>query len=970
MSPTRFLPLAATLLWLCAALLPSFAHEAPAVATFPKRPFVLLNEDELAALRTDLAKPGWKADLYHADRGFAVMSSGRGVRANADLWLKRSIEIPARGGHFHLFFCVDGDRLEFPKDQRFVPGPYRCPKCGRLYSGEKYEAALRRIVHGWLSQAARDLALVAAIEHKPQYAAKAAEILLKYAAAYPGPHTTTVKGGMIYQSLDEAMWVIPLAQAYDLICDDLSPDQRTRIETFLRTVAQGLQRCGTRGNWGSWHLSAVGVVGYAIEDRELIGWATEHFKLQIRDQLGDDGLWPESVHTYHFFPLLAFADFAEAAWHDGTDLYHWEAKPGKSLLLMFSAPLQYAYPDLRLPAINDGWFQSFLPADLYELAYHRTHDPRFAWVLANGYRPGAAPAGRVNTDPRDSLRSGLYAFLFGGPILTNGTPPPGTSVNFPVLGICMLRSTNGATLSFDYGPFLGHGQLDKMGITLFAHRKLWLADYGTPGYGASILPWYESTFAHNTVVVDGKSQARTGENNVKLWLGGPDIEAAQSETAEAYPGVTQTRTVVRIGDYFVVADRLKSESEHTYDLYLHSEGALSLDSGLPNAQPVKPPVRWIEQLRVGPPTPAVSGRWAEDGNGVGFWVGGNGPITPISGQCPAESGSRKVHLLLARQHARAAEFVTVLYPYAGKLALAVESRGEELTIRHGSSSDVLRLRLGQVAPRARAAAVGDTTPRALLRQLAYLHVLEPHVAIVVLEEDMAFDLVSEPGDVLELALRHRRLDDLAAAFVFEHFHAVEPVLDVVALDQNPRVVDLAGRLERSGALWREHVIEGGREMLAAGPDGVRGLLVVNHLVFVAKRLLARLDDEVLHAAIASPRQLPIPFQVKVVELGIADDFSPAPFAPALAETMQPAVLDDPARRRKRLLLEEAPAIRGLAIKEQLPAIRLLLFGELVGRGRGERRDRAGQGYRQSPTGSRHTKHLHAAMELTPRALGN
>jgi len=213
---------------------------------------------------------------------------------------------PARGGHFHLFFCVDGDRLEVPKDQRYAPGPYRCPACGRKYSGEKYEGALRRIVHAWLAEAALDLALVAAVEHKADYAAKAAEILSKYAAAYPGPHTDAVTGGMVYQSLCEAMWVIPLAQAYDLIHHDLSPAQRVSIESFLLTVAQGLQRCGTQGNWGSWHLSAVGVVGYTIEDQELIEWATERFKQQIRDQLGDDGLWPESVHTYHYFRCWPF----------------------------------------------------------------------------------------------------------------------------------------------------------------------------------------------------------------------------------------------------------------------------------------------------------------------------------------------------------------------------------------------------------------------------------------------------------------------------------------------------------------------------------------------------------------------------------------------------------------------------------------------------------------------------------------
>jgi hypothetical protein len=260
-----------------------------------------------------------------------------------------------------------------------------------------------------------------------------------------------------------------------------------------------------------------------------------------------------------------------------------------------------------------------------------------------------------------------------------------------VLGICILRSTNGAVMSFDYGPFLGHGQRDKMGITLFANHKLWLADYGTPGYGASILPWYQSTFAHNTIVVDGKSQERTKENNVKLWLGGSDLEAAASETTQAAPGVTQRRTVVRVGEYFVVADQLTSAAEHTFDLYLHSEGKLLLDGRKQETQQVVAPVPWIEKLAARRPVTQVSGSWSEGGSGIGFWVGATSLMTPITGQCPAESGSRKIPLLVSRQKGRAVEFVTVLYPYQGKLDLAVERQGNQLTIRHGGSSDVLTL---------------------------------------------------------------------------------------------------------------------------------------------------------------------------------------------------------------------------------------------------------------------------------------
>src|ERR1017187_2250598 len=222
----RLLWLSVASLFLCSACPTGVASEPLGATAFPTRPFVLVIEAELSALRSDLARSGWKASLYHADRGFSIMGSGRGVKANADLWLKRPIEIPARGGHFHQFFCLDGDRLELPKDQRFVPGPYRCPKCGKQYSGPKFEGALRRVAHGWLAQAALDLGLVAAIEHKTDYAAKAAEILSAYATAYPGPHKDPLTGGMIYQSLDEAMWVIPLAQAYDLIYSDLAPGQR------------------------------------------------------------------------------------------------------------------------------------------------------------------------------------------------------------------------------------------------------------------------------------------------------------------------------------------------------------------------------------------------------------------------------------------------------------------------------------------------------------------------------------------------------------------------------------------------------------------------------------------------------------------------------------------------------------------------------------------------------------------------
>jgi len=198
-------------------LLAFFFLNESAHAVIPARPFVLINSSELSTLRQHLAHGGWKAQLYRAPRKFHFMYTGTGIRTNADFWLNREVVIPERSGHYHSFFCTDGTRLTIPAGQKFVFGPYACPACGKQYSGSQYEGALRRIVHAQIGQAALDLALVGAIETSVGHATKAVEILKACAKAYPGPHTSVLVGGMQYQSLDEAVWVIPLAQAYDLL---------------------------------------------------------------------------------------------------------------------------------------------------------------------------------------------------------------------------------------------------------------------------------------------------------------------------------------------------------------------------------------------------------------------------------------------------------------------------------------------------------------------------------------------------------------------------------------------------------------------------------------------------------------------------------------------------------------------------------------------------------------------------------
>ena len=342
-------------------------------------------------------------------------------------------EIPAHGGHFHHFFCVDGDRLEVPEDQRFVPGPYRCPKCGKEYTGEKFEGALRRLVHGWLSQAALDLALVAALEEKPEYAAKSAEILLQICRRLPRSshqhrrrrHDLPVAGRV-------HVGHSPRPGLRSCYTRNSRRRSGPKSKPSCARLPRESKRCGTRGNWGSWHLSAVGVVGYAIDDQDLVGWATERFKQQIRDQLGDDGLWPESVHTYHYFPLLAFMFFAEAAWHAGGGPLSLGSQTGQIAAghvhrpagLRLSGFAAAGHQRRLVPGVRSG---RFLRAGL-------SSHPRPALCLG---------AWRTATSPGWSRRDWCLRFarhaarwvctpFFSAEIFRSEiTPPPATSINFP-----------------------------------------------------------------------------------------------------------------------------------------------------------------------------------------------------------------------------------------------------------------------------------------------------------------------------------------------------------------------------------------------------------------------------------------------------------------------------------------------------------------------------------------------------------
>ncbi|MEN6372983.1 MAG: heparinase II/III family protein [Armatimonadota bacterium] len=647
------------------------------------RPFVIASDRELSVLRRGLTKEGWKRSLYLQDAPEDASSlSGTGLLARANQWLATTIEIPKRGGSCTDFYCDDGTRLEIPPAGT-TTGEHRCPCCGKTYSGDKYSAAARWFHHNALANGCLVLALIHQLDRDPEYAKKAIEILLGYAKIYPGSEDSD---GMMDRPQDEAAWIIPLAQAYDLVYHSrfFTPVDRDAVENkLLRQAAQKLAKLDVTGSEASWRLAAVGVVGCALKDAGLLSAALTDFSDQIKNELGHDGIWPESVHAHHFSSLSAFVHIAEACSRVGIDLFNYQPATRKCLKSMFIAPISYAYPSFQLPAINNGPYSSNLPLSLYEIAFRRWTDPIFAWVLRTGYDYSKYPESDTHIKCRwEFTRSSFYAFLFGRDLPGRVQEPKLVSTNHPSLGICTLRSESGSMLTFDYGPFLQHGQLDKMGITLYANNKPLCPDYGTPGSGSAIADYYSGTFCHNTVVVDGSHQQPTSESRLLEFRQGEYLQLAEAESKEAYPGVHHTRQVMMACDIAVVRDTLESDSEHVYDWLLRCEGELCDIPPTSGAAADIP--EWITKAISLGEMADFTARWHDGDCGLAAFFSMDAPGTVLHARCPAETAARTVPIVCLRRKGTKASYLSLLIPYSGD-APEIDCSGNAIKIIRGDT---------------------------------------------------------------------------------------------------------------------------------------------------------------------------------------------------------------------------------------------------------------------------------------------
>ncbi|NQT83113.1 heparinase II/III family protein [bacterium] len=624
------------------------------------RPMVFLTEGQIKTARKRIVNYDWARRSYDS------------IERSARTWLNKRLDFPeGPTGWYHDYFCPEHGFFLRYNEQK--PHEHYCPAGEHYVRGEKLDAywraiTLRRIVDG-----ARDLATVYAIERDRKFARAAGKMLLPFADYYGKYVQGRKPPRLMWQTLDEATYILHAVAAYELIYDSevLSEEHRRRIEEkWLKPTAEFI-KSQTRviHNIHCWQNSAVLCIGLVLGDKSLVDFAIENprsgFRRQMAEGVLDDGLWRECSFGYHFYTISALENTIIPAMNNGIDISAELATARK----MFMAPILCADGQFELPSPNDGRGGVLTRhTRAYELAYFLFPDEeKFGGLLRRAY--GAST----------TRRSGRDILFYGAEKLPKkALQPERASVNLTDSGLGILRSSRGRDstyIAMDYGPHGGgHGHPDKLNVILSGLGQMFSPDLGSAGYGLKVhRSWYKQSLSHNVVVVDRKSQKASAGKLVD-FRGTGDVKWVSARADEAYPGVRWQRTVFLCDDgYAVIADSLQSEKEHLFDWVYHCLGELDVAG-------VKMEVMSRERfgagagydvpkdVRAGSTRKEVVATWQLDRTRRVLLrippVGGTNEV--ISAIAPGNPSMIEMPMIVQRKKQKTADFWAVIEPVKGK----------------------------------------------------------------------------------------------------------------------------------------------------------------------------------------------------------------------------------------------------------------------------------------------------------------
>lgn len=557
----------------------------------------------------------------------------------------------------------------------------------------------------------RSLALLYALEGKKEYAAKVREVLLRYAAVYPGFNVkfratayTDPRGH--YMAGKSCAWkyhdsgVIPgLLTAYTLTVPSglYSDADRLAIENGIgREYLWMIMAYPPTGDYCSnavpAHMNAAAFCAAVLGDHAAMDWVlqgSEGFLAFLKKNYRRDGFWHEATASYAnmangpLIPLVqTLQGYSDPASYTGSDRYDrldiFAAAP--ELAGVFKCMAAGTLPTGNLPAVNDSNGNARQAAAPLELlaALQPTPENRalanfFAGTsgdeVALFYRDPQTASGMASR-PESLRQGGVFA---GG-------------------GWALLRrpaTADQAAALISFPPFASHAHHSMLNLLICEDGREPVNDLGYLTCWHKDYRWIYSPLAHNIVTVDdrGQSPARYGE--VEFFSGrGDGIQAMRVAGKKVY-GKTVSRYARTVVDlplpqgrrYLVDLFEVKGGKNHTW--IFHADGIAPTDGSwskaaavpkIPGWEYFREPVR-----RAGNPAGDVF-TWTREGGDVTRLFSCPAPgetteyfcgLTPGQREIAKAYEKRDLPVLLERTSGGESRFLHVI-ENGGELALAVK----------------------------------------------------------------------------------------------------------------------------------------------------------------------------------------------------------------------------------------------------------------------------------------------------------
>jgi hypothetical protein len=360
-------------------------------------------------------------------------------------------------------------------------------------------------------------------------------------------------------------------------------------------------------NHGTWTVTAVGMIGYVMGDKDLVDKSlygskkdgAGGFLKQVDALISPDGFYTEGAY-YARYALLPFFTFARVIENNQPDLKIFQRRDQIFKKAFYSA-IQLSYTNGAFIPINDALKEkNFLSPEIIttlDMTYSIYGNDKSLLTIASKQNAVMLSGDGMKVAKDLQLTNRFPDFPYKSIEFSDGAK--GDEGGVGILRFGPVKDQ--ALLLMKYtGHGLSHGHYDKLSMLMYDAGNEILQDYGAARFlnvetkdGGKYLPetktFTRQTIAHNTITVDGKSDYEGKESiseknhGDKHFFSSADtnFQIMSAKVSSAYPGVQMQRTMAMINDKSfsrpIIVDIFKvdSKEKHQYDLPFYYMGQLT-----------------------------------------------------------------------------------------------------------------------------------------------------------------------------------------------------------------------------------------------------------------------------------------------------------------------------------------------------------------------------------------------------------